>query len=149
MGAHYVIDHHHPLDDKLRKIGLPQVDYVVSLTASDKHLPVIVNAIAPQGKFALIDDPESLAIVPLKQKSVSVHWQLMFSRSLYQTPDMVEQHHVLDPVADFVDAGVVHTTLTEDFGPINTSSLRRAHRHVECGRAIGKTVLSGFGEGDA
>ena len=74
MGAHHVIDHHHPLDEQLRRSGLPQVDYVLGLTASEKHVPAIVNAIAPQGKFTLIDDPETLDIVPLKQKSVSVHW---------------------------------------------------------------------------
>jgi zinc-binding alcohol dehydrogenase family protein len=149
MGAHHVIDHHHPLDEQLRRIGLPQVDYVLGLTASEKHVPAIINAIAPQGKFALIDDPETLDIVPLKQKSVSVHWEFMFTRSFYQTPDMIEQHHLLDQVADLVDGDVLHTTMTEDFGSINASSLRRAHRRVEGGRTIGKTVLSGFGEGDA
>jgi NADPH:quinone reductase-like Zn-dependent oxidoreductase len=81
MGAHHVIDHHHPLDEQLGRIGLPQVDYVLGLTASEKHAPAIVNAIAPQGKFALIDDPETLDIVPLKQKSVCVHWEFMFTRS--------------------------------------------------------------------
>lgn len=149
MGAHHVIDHHNPLDEELEKIGLPQVGYVAGLTASDRHLPAIVNAISPQGKFALIDDPQTLDIVPLKQKSVSVHWELMFTRPLFQTLDMVEQHHLLDRVAALVDEGVLRTTLTENFGSINASNLRRAHRHVEGGRAIGKTVLSGFGTGDA
>jgi zinc-binding alcohol dehydrogenase family protein len=144
MGPHHVIDHRRPLDEGLKPIGLPQVEYVAALTATDKHLPAIGAAIAPQGKIAVIDDPAILDIVPFKRKSVSVHWELMFTRPLFQTVDMIEQHRLLNEVADLVDAGVLRTTMTEDAGPINAANLRRVHALIESGRAIGKIVLSGF-----
>jgi zinc-binding alcohol dehydrogenase family protein len=144
MGAHHVIDHRRPLDAELKAIGLPQVEYVAGLTATDKHLPAIAAAIAPQGKIAVIDDPKTLDVVPLKRKSVSLHWELVFTRSLFQTPDMVAQHELLDQVADLVDAGVLRTTLTENAGPIDVRNLRRVHALVESGRSIGKRVLSRF-----
>ncbi len=144
MGAHHVIDHRQPLNEGLAAIGIPQVDYVASLTATAAHLPAILAAIAPQGRMALIDDPASLDIVPFKRKSVSVHWELMFTRPLFGTADMIEQHRLLNEVADLVDAGILATTLTQDAGPITAENLRRVHGLVESGRSIGKAVLTGF-----
>jgi zinc-binding alcohol dehydrogenase family protein len=144
MGAHHVIDHSRPLDEELKKIGIPEVQYVASLTATDKHLPAILNALAPQGKLALIDDPKTLDIVQFKRKSLSVHWELMFTRPLFGTPDMICQHKLLSEVADLVDAAVLRTTLNEEFGPINAANLRRAHALVESGKSVGKLVLAGF-----
>lgn len=144
MGAHHVINHHHPLDQGLREIGIGQVEYVAGLTATDRHLPAIVESIAPHGRLALIDDPHIFDIVSLKRKSVSVHWELMFTPTLYQTPDMISQHHLLDEVAALVDAGLLRTTLTEDAGSINAVNLKRVHALVESHRNIGKTVLSTF-----
>lgn len=144
MGAHDVIDHHKRLDEGLQAIGIPQVDYVAGLTATAAHLPAIVEAIAPHGKLAVIDDPDVLDIVPLKRKSVSVHWELMFTRSLYETADMIEQHRTLSAIAELVDAGLLLTTMTGQLGPINAANLRRAHAIIESARAIGKTVLAGF-----
>lgn len=144
MGAHHVIDHRRPLSQELKKIGIDQVEYVAGLTATAQHLPGITEVIAPQGRLALIDDPDVLDIVGLKRKSVSVHWELMFTRSLYQTPDMISQHRILDEVADLVDAGVLRTTLTENAGRIDAANLKRVHAQVESGRSIGKTVLTGF-----
>jgi NADPH:quinone reductase-like Zn-dependent oxidoreductase len=139
-----VIDHHKPLKAGLQDIGIEQVQYVASLTATDRHLPGIAEIIAPQGKIALIDDPAALDIVSLKLKCVSVHWELMFTRPLFHTVDMIEQHRLLNRVADLVDSGVLRTTLTEDAGPINAKNLLRVHARVEGGRSIGKTVLTGF-----
>ena len=144
MGAHHVIDHREPLDRGLRALGIDAVEYVAGLTATDRHLPAIVEAIAPQGRLAVIDDPKMLDIVPFKRKSVSVHWELMFTRSLFQTADMAEQGALLDEVASLVDAGVLRTTLNDRAGPITAAGLRRAHAAIESGRGIGKTVLSGF-----
>jgi zinc-binding alcohol dehydrogenase family protein len=144
MGAHHVINHHHPLDQGLKEIGIGQVEYVAGLTATDKHLPAIAEAIAPNGRLALIDDPRVFDIVSLKRKSVSVHWELMFTPTLYQTPDMIKQNHLLNEVAALVDAGLLRTTLTEEAGPINALNLKRVHARVEGHRNIGKTVLSGF-----
>jgi zinc-binding alcohol dehydrogenase family protein len=144
MGAHHVIDHRRPLNEGLKAIGVPTVEYVASLTATDQHLPAVIEAIAPQGRLALIDDPPTLNILPFKRKSVSVHWELMFTRSLFKTRDMIEQHHLLNEVADLVDAGLLTTTLTKEAGPINARNLKLAHALIESGRSYGKTVLSGF-----
>jgi NADPH:quinone reductase-like Zn-dependent oxidoreductase len=140
-----VIDHRRPLDEGLKAIGLPQVEYIAALTATDQHLPAIKAAIAPQGKIAVIDDPATLDIVAFKSKSVSVHWEAMFTRSLFQTQDMIAQHRILNEVADLVDAGVLRSTLVENAGPIDAATLRRVHGLVEKGRAMGKIVLSEFG----
>jgi len=141
MGAHHVIDHHRPLLEQLQKQGIDSVRYVAGLTGTDKHLRDIEAVLAPQGALALIDDPVVLDIMPLKRKSICVHWELMFTRSLYQTADMVEQRHILEDVADLVDAGVLRTTATQ---PINLANLKRVHAHLESGRGIGKSVLAGF-----
>ncbi|HTH99070.1 MAG TPA: zinc-binding alcohol dehydrogenase family protein [Stellaceae bacterium] len=144
MGAHEVIDHHQPLDEALKAIGIETVEYVAALSGTDQHLPAIVKAIAPQGRMALIDDPKTLDILPFKQKSVSVNWESMYTRSLFGTADMAEQHKLLNEVADLIDAGVLRTTLKTEIGRIDAANLRRAHALVESGKAIGKTVLTGF-----
>ncbi len=145
LGAHHVIDHSRPITEELQRIGHPQVDLIVSLTQTDTHVDQIVEAIAPQGKFGLIDDPTSLDVTKFKRKSVSVHWELMFTRALFGTDDMVGQHRLLNEVAALVDAGLVRTTLAEHFGPINAANLKRAHALVESGKARGKVVLEGWG----
>jgi NADPH:quinone reductase-like Zn-dependent oxidoreductase len=130
--------------EALKDIGIDHVEYIAGLTATDRHLAGIVEVIAPQGRLALIDDPKVLDIVSLKLKCVSVHWELMFTRSLYHTPDMVAQHRLLNEVSALVDAGVLRTTLTEDAGPLSVANLKRVHAQVESGRSFGKIVLSGF-----
>ena len=144
LGAHHVIDHCKPLAQELKAIGFPTVDYVVSLTQTDEHLAQIIEAIAPQGKFGLIDDPKALDVMPFKRKSVSIHWELMFTRSLFGTADMVGQHHLLNEVAALVDAGLLRTTLAERFGSINAQNLKKAHALLESGKARGKVVLEGW-----
>ena len=145
LGAHHVIDHRQPLSEELKRIGINQVTHVASLTQSDQHFAQLVEALAPQGRLALIDDPEQpLDIMQLKRKSLSLHWELMFTRSLFETADMIEQHRLLDRVAELVDAGTLRTTLGEHFGSINATNLRRAHALLESGTAKGKIVLEGF-----
>ncbi|ANC03172.1 NADPH:quinone reductase [Pseudomonas putida] len=146
LGAHHVIDHSQPLVEQLNAIGYPEVDLVISLTHTDSHFAQLIAALRPQGKLALIDDPASLDVVPLKRKSLSLHWELMFTRSLYQTSDMIKQHELLERVAKLIDDGVLKTTLGEHFGTINAANLRRAHALIESGRAKGKIVLEGFGD---
>lgn len=144
MGAHHVIDHRRPLDRELAAIGYPEVGLVASLSGTAGHLPAIVSALAPQGKLALIDDPEVLDIAPMKRKSLSVHWEFMYTRPLFQTADMDRQGRLLSEVADLVDAGVLRTTLREELGPVTAANLRQAHGLIESGRSIGKIVLAGF-----
>ena len=144
MGAHLVIDYQPPLNEALVDAGFASVDLVASLTATGEHWPAIAEAIAPQGHVAVIDDPKRLDIVPFKRKSVSVHWEFMFTRPVFETNDMIEQHNLLNKAAALFDEGVLRHTMKEDFGPINSANLRRAHIHQESGKAIGKSVLSGF-----
>jgi zinc-binding alcohol dehydrogenase family protein len=144
LGAHHVVDHTRPLAAELARIGVGTVEYVASLTHTEKHYDQLIEVLAPQGSLGLIDDPKQLDAVPLKRKCLSLHWELMFARSLFQTPDMVRQHQLLDRVSTLVDEGVLKTTLGEHFGPINASNLRRAHALVESGKARGKIVLEGF-----
>jgi zinc-binding alcohol dehydrogenase family protein len=146
LGAHHVLDHARPLAEELRRAGLAAPEYVVSLTQTDQHFPQIAELIAPQGKFGLIDDPAagSIDIGRLKGKSASLHWELMFTRSLHETPDMIEQHRLLTEVAALVDAGQLRSTRGEHFGAINAANLKRAHALLESGKAKGKIVLEGF-----
>ncbi|CDG84386.1 zinc-binding alcohol dehydrogenase family protein [Janthinobacterium agaricidamnosum] len=144
LGAHHVIDHTKPLADEIKRTGLPPVNYVISLNQTDSHFDQIVELIAPQGKFGLIDDPELIDVRKFKGKSVSLHWELMFTRSLFQTDDMQKQHDLLNQVAKLVDAGTIKTTLAERFGKIDAANLKRAHALLESNKAKGKIVLEGF-----
>lgn len=144
LGAHHVIDHSKPLAEELKRIGRPQVRHVIGLTHSDRHFDQIVEAIEPQGQFALIDDPEAFDVRKLKGKSISLHWESMFTRSSFRTPDMQAQHHLLTEVAKLVDEGVVRTTLADSLGVIDAANLRKAHGLIESGRSRGKLVLEGF-----
>ena len=144
LGAHDVVDHSRPLHEGLRDIGVPEVDYVASLTHTDRHYAEIVKALAPQGRLAVIDDPDTLDAMPLKRKAISLHWELMFTRSLFETTDMVRQQEILNRVSTLIDQGVLRTTTGEHFGAITAENLRRAHALLESGRARGKIVLEGF-----
>ncbi|MFT8807320.1 zinc-binding alcohol dehydrogenase family protein [Gluconobacter sp.] len=144
MGAHHVIDHRRPLDQELARIGIPQVRYVAGLTASGEHRDAIVRSLAPQGALALIDDPAEFDIMPFKRKCLSVHWEYMFARPAFETPDMAAQGKILAQVSALVDAGLLKTTLHEMLGPITIANLRRAHELLESGKGIGKVVLCGF-----
>jgi len=145
MGAHAIADHSKPLADELMRLDAGTVQYIASLTHTDQHFSSYVDLLAPQGKLALIDDPQQpIDIRLLKRKSISVHWEFMFTRPLFQTADVSAQHELLGVVADLVDAGQIRSTLAEVVGPIDAGHLRRAHELVESGRAIGKLVLEGF-----
>jgi zinc-binding alcohol dehydrogenase family protein len=144
LGADLVIDHSKPLSEELKSAGQPQVNYVASLTQTDQHLDQLVEALIPQGKLALIDDPKALDVSKLKRKSLSLHWEFMYTRSMFETADMIEQHNLLNRVAELIDAGTLKTTVGEHFGVINAANLRRAHELLESGKAKGKIVLEGF-----
>lgn len=144
LGAHDVIDHSKPLTDGLQKLGLPGVRYVAGLTQTEAHYPQIIEVLAPQGKLGVIDDPATLDVMPLKRKAVSFHWELMFTRALYETPDMVRQHDILERVATLIDEGTLRTTVGAHGGRITAQNLLAAHAVIESGQARGKIVLEGF-----
>jgi zinc-binding alcohol dehydrogenase family protein len=149
LGAHYVIDHRQPLAAQVQRLvdggQIAPVTHVASLTQTDQHWDQIVELLAPQGKIGLIDDPASpLDVMQLKRKSLSLHWELMFTRSLFHTADMQRQHELLNQVSALVDAGRLRSTLAQHFGTINAANLRRAHAQIESGTTRGKIVLESF-----
>lgn len=141
LGAHFVIDHHRPMKQQLQELNFAQAEYIASLTGTERHFPELVDMLAPQGKIAVIDDPKTLDAKPLKRKSASLHWEYMFARPVFDTPDILRQHDLLTEVARLVDLGTLRTTVTEHYGDLTAANLRRAHALVESGRSIGKVVL--------
>jgi zinc-binding alcohol dehydrogenase family protein len=144
LGAHHVVDHSQPLAAQAKALGVGPVRYVFSTHTDAQAWGEVAKLIAPQGRFGLIDDPEPLDLRLVKFKSVSVHWEAMFTRPMFRTADMVRQHEILDEVAALVDAGALRATAAQDHGPMNAANLRCAHAAVEAGRTVGKIVLDGF-----
>jgi NADPH2:quinone reductase len=145
LGAHHVVDHRNPLAAEVAGLRFGAPGFVFSTTQTDVHLKDIAELIAPQGRFALIDDPAVLDVMPFKLKSVSTHWEMMFTRSMFGTADIAQQGVLLNEVSRLVDAGSLRTTLGETYGVINAENLKRAHLMIESGKAVGKIVLEGFG----
>jgi NADPH2:quinone reductase len=144
LGAHAVIDHTKAMKEQIEKAKVPPVALVASLTNTDQHYKALAGFIAPQGRYGLIDDPPEFNVSAFKGKAVSIHWESMFTRSSFQTPDMIAQHMLLNDVADLIDKGVLRTTLDQTFGTINATNLKRAHALLESGKSRGKIVLEGW-----
>ncbi|KAB0650009.1 zinc-binding alcohol dehydrogenase family protein [Burkholderia territorii] len=145
LGADDVVDHFGDLPAQLREIGHANVDYVLIFNDTDRHFPAAAEIIRPQGGICtIVENDKPIPVELLKAKSAAFHWEFMFTRAMFETPDMIEQHKILSEVARLVDGGTLRTTLGEQLGPINAANLRRAHQLLEAGRAIGKLVLSGF-----
>ncbi|MDY0329207.1 MAG: zinc-binding alcohol dehydrogenase family protein [Thiomonas sp.] len=144
MGAHHIVDHSQPLAPQVQALGLGAPAFVFGTTQTQQHLADIAELIAPQGRFALIDDHPTLDIMAFKRKSVSIHWEFMFTRSMFATADLAAQGELLDEVARRVDAGQLQTTLHTRLGPIDAATLKRAHALVETGSSIGKVVVEGW-----
>ena len=142
LGAHHVINHH-DLAGGVRGITPDGVTHIFSAHTAGS-IGDFAEILRPYGAIVAIDDPQGLDITPLKNKSISFSWEYMFTRPLYQPPDMVEQHELLDRVAGMVDEGTIRTTLTQELGPISAATLREAHRLVEQGRMTGKVVVAGW-----
>jgi zinc-binding alcohol dehydrogenase family protein len=144
MGAHHIISHNEAFWPQLQALGLPQVDYTASLNQTGTHLPAIVAASRVFAKVGFIDDPKGMDVMPMKAKSMSLHHEFVFARTLHQTPDVHLQGHWLTRVGEMMAAGQIVSTMTEQLGPINATNLTRAHVLQESGRVHGKLVLEGF-----
>ncbi len=144
-GADYVINHFAAFVPQLKELETEGVDYILCLNQTDKHWDNMAQAIKPQGKICSIyETDEKLNLFPLFHKSVTFVWELMFTRAMFQTPDMIEQHHLLNQISNMIDSNVIITTLNEVITPINAANLRKAHSQLEEGRTIGKIVLENF-----
>ncbi len=142
LGADYVLDHSKDLAEQLASLNIGKPEFVFSTNDTESYIPQIAELIAPQGRLALIDDPKHLDIMPLKFKSVSVHWEFMFTRSMYETADMVRQGKILAELAELVDLGKIRTTANHTLNGINANTLKQAHAMIEKGDVIGKIVIT-------
>jgi NADPH2:quinone reductase len=150
LGADAVVDHTGDLAAQMRATGFAEADYIFCLTDATPYFARFAPLIRPQGRLCLIvSQSGAVELTSLMQKSVSIHWELMFTRSLFQTADMQRQHEILERAATLVDNGTLRTTLAASLGAINAANLRRAHQMLERGRTIGKLVLEGFDRGNA
>ncbi len=143
MGAHHVVDHHGDLTAHVGAVAPDGVDYIFTPQSRD-NIDAYARVIKPFGQIAAIDDPGAVDMMPLKAKSAAWIWESMFTRSVFETPDMVEQHRLLAAVASMVDSGTLKTTLATEIGPIDAATLREAHRQIESGSTIGKIVVAGW-----
>lgn len=142
MGAHHVIDHSGDWPAELAKIGYPTVDAIACFSDTTGHWAAMSRTIVPQGKItAIVESPVNPDIGLLKSKSVTFAWEFMFTRPMFGTPDMIQQHELLKEVAALVDAGRLVTTMTRHGGMLSPATLAAAHREQEAGRMIGKQVL--------
>ena len=145
LGADHVVDHRQPMRPQVEAFGLKQVDYIACFNDLDGHWAAIGDLIAPQGGIvSIVGNLKPLPMDAVRAKSASLCWELMFTRSRFQTPDMIEQHRLLNQVADWLDSGKLKGTLRETLAPINAANLRTAHARLESGTTIGKLVLKGW-----
>lgn len=145
LGADEVVDHRGDLAANLKDRGIEAVDYILCCNDTDQHFPALARLIVPQGIICtIVENARPLPVELLKSKSAAFAWEFMFARSMFQTPDMIEQHRLLNRMAELIDAGTLRTTLKGVLGPINAATLKQAHAQLESGNAIGKLVLEGF-----
>jgi len=144
LGAHHVVDHTKPLPEQIAALGIGAPAFAFSTNFSDTYAQAAADFLAPQGRFGLIDDPQNFSIMPFKSKAISIHWELMFTRSLFTTDDIARQGEILNEVAALIDTDKIRSTATATYGTINAENLKRAHALIESGKARGKIVLEGF-----
>ncbi|WP_044482050.1 zinc-binding alcohol dehydrogenase family protein [Paenibacillus antibioticophila] len=145
QGADHTINHFEEFVPQLKQVGFEIVHYILCLNATEKHWANMAKVIAPQGKIcSIVETDVPLHLTLLKDKSVTFVWELMFTRPMFQTEDMIEQHKLLNEVADLIDSQIIKTTLNKRLSPINAENLRRAHSLLETGKSIGKIVVEDF-----
>jgi len=145
LGADHTLNHGQPLRPQMEALGIQAVDYIMNCADTDKYWDVMTDLVVPQGTICtIVENREPLNQQMMKLKSITHVWELMFTRSKYQTADMIEQHHVLDRIAGWIDQGSIKGILRETLQPINADNLRAAHAKLESGTMIGKLVLKGW-----
>jgi zinc-binding alcohol dehydrogenase family protein len=146
MGAQHVINHREPLAPQLAALGHSQIDAALNLADTDRYWDALGELLAPQGHVGLIVEPKDVLRIgdPYKAKCIGIHWEFMFARARWKTPDMAEQGRILARVAQLIDAGELKSIQREALNPINAANLREAHRRLESGATVGKLVLAGW-----
>jgi NADPH2:quinone reductase len=150
LGADAVIDHRGDIIAQCKELGYPTVDAIANFVNTDSYWDVMGELIAPLGEFFLIVEPKTNLRLgdPLKAKCVSIHWEFMFARAKFQTPDMARQGEILLQASEWFDAGILRHTMTTYGGELSSATLREAHALLESGRAVGKMVMSVSGHED-
>ena len=144
LGADHVVNHREPMVEQVRALGIQHVDHI-AIFNDMRHWETAVELIRPQGGIVTIDDTElPMPMAGMKLKAASLHWEFMFARAMHHTPDMIEQHNLLNYVANEIDAGRIRTTLDTVLSPINAENIRAAHALIETGKAKGKVVVESF-----
>ncbi|MGZ8253024.1 MAG: zinc-binding alcohol dehydrogenase family protein [Methylophilaceae bacterium] len=145
LGAHQVVNHHHDLVTQMAAMNMAQVDYILCNNDTDRYFSVMAELIKPQGRIcSIVETTRPVDLGLLKNKSATFVWEFMFTRAMFQTPDMIRQHQILNLVSGLVDEGTLKTTVNKRLSPINAANLRTAHAQLESGSTIGKIVLSGW-----
>ncbi|MEL6423723.1 MAG: zinc-binding dehydrogenase, partial [Pseudomonadota bacterium] len=144
LGADHVINHREDMVEQTRALGLQHVDHI-AIFNDMRHWPAATELIRPQGGIVSIDETDfEMSMDALKVKSASLHWEFMFTRSMFTTPDMIAQHHLLNWASEAIDAGRLRTTVGDILSPINAATMREAHRQIETETTRGKLVIEGW-----
>ncbi|KAF2507404.1 zinc-binding alcohol dehydrogenase family protein [Flavobacterium foetidum] len=141
MGADFVVNHKN-LTDEVREAGFQYVDFIVDFVDTNLYWDIMAELIKPQGHIASITgSAEPIVLNKLKSKSVSFSWELMYTRSMYQTDDIQEQHAILNKTAALLDSGILRHTLKETFNGLTAANFKKAHQQLESGTTIGKIAI--------
>jgi zinc-binding alcohol dehydrogenase family protein len=146
LDADHIVNHRENIPEQLRALGIDGVEFVFCLNSTDQHWAAMAEVVAPQGRIcSIVKTVGPVDLGPLMQKSASFSWEWMYTRPVFETSDMIEQHRLLNRVSELVDAGVLRTTVGEVLSPISAANLRKAHARIEDGHTVGKIVLEGWG----
>jgi zinc-binding alcohol dehydrogenase family protein len=142
LGADHAINHHSDLVLQYRSLGLKDPDYILCLNDTDRHFATMAELIAPQGMICtIVGSQEKHDLDCLKSKSAGLVWEFMFTRPMFNTDDMIEQHHILNKIAQLLDNRILTSTLTDTIGPITADNITKAHQQLMSGATIGKLAL--------
>lgn len=144
LGAHHVVNHRNKLSEQVVALDIGQLDYAIIMRGANEHCADLVEVMKPQSKIGLIDDPAGFDIFPLKLKSISLHWEFVFTKSMFSTPDLATQGETLERIAALVDEGKMRHTLTQNLGPLSLDALKAAHGDIRKLQHIGKAAFEGF-----
>ncbi|MFD2256615.1 zinc-binding alcohol dehydrogenase family protein [Luteolibacter algae] len=146
LGADHIINHRGDMPSQLRELGFENVGYIANYNNVDSSWAAMGEMIAPQGGVVLITEHKTHLDMggPFKAKSVAICWEFMFTRAMFKTADIIEQHNILTRIAELIESGELLATANDNLSPINAENILEGHRRIESGRSIGKLTISGW-----